>query len=112
MNYNEEKLSRLHCCFCIFSFMSPSFFIIEIKRNFDRKNLWKYQKNPSISQKGVPPQDPYFLKNGQINRVHAIPIHAISNAISSPRIKGGYQFFSESDSVGLEVLENLVTRLI
>jgi len=69
MNYNEEKLSRLHFCFCIFSFMSPSFFIIEIKRNFDRKNLWKYQKNPSISQKGVPPQDPYFLKNGQINRV-------------------------------------------
>ena len=104
MNYNEEKLSRLHFCFCIFSFMSPSFFIIEIKRNFDRKNLWKYQKNPSISQKGVPPQDPYFLKNGQINRVTKfssssrptesdskkkgpIHFHAISNAISSPRIK-------------------------
>ena len=39
-------------------------------------------------------------------------IHAISNPVSSPRIKVTTQFFSESDSVGPKVLENLVTRLI
>ena len=41
-------------------------------------------------------------------RISPIEIHAISNPISWPRIN----FFSESDAVGLKVLETLVSRLI
>ena len=44
--------------------------------------------------------------------ISQIEIHAISNLLSAPSIKVTTHFFSESDSVGLKVLETLVTRLI
>ena len=88
----------------------------------------------TLRKKGVPPQDPYFLKNGQINRVTKFsstsrPTESDSKKkgpiighlfismqfqIQFPRLESRVVtiFVSESDSVGLEVLENLVTRLI
>ena len=48
------------------------------------------EKFSMIAPKGLPPQDPYFLKNGQINRVTNVSSTLRPTESDSAKKLGGY----------------------